>query len=265
MPLYDAYGRPIEPQQSIEPTPNQQPAPNSLIIKAIRRLRARWHHLRLFWKFLIGFLALASTLATLYWGLFEFRQDISVDPYISYDSSDPFNQRFSITNNGPFSIYNVRYACAVTYLEAVPSIGFDSRAVIVMMPTANPVPVLHWKEKSSTDCDFIARLGPNLTTVHIEIEVLYRRWFYPWNIHGPGWKFSAKRDNAGKFAWDYGSKDAGIFEEKKRVLLLMPFNSGCAPFDPNVFFNNYKEFALMAEKFGHKIIVSTLIDCGKPT
>ncbi len=229
----------------------------------MRRFRARWQQLQLFWKLLIGFLALVSTVATLYWSLFEFRQDISVDPYISYDSTDPFNQRFSITNNGPFSIYDVRYACAVTYLEAVPPMLFDSRAVIVMMPTANPIPVLHWKEKSSTDCDFVSRLGPNLTTVHIEIEVLYRRWPFPGNIRGLGWKFSAKRDNAGKFAWDYGSKDTGIFEGKERALILMPFNSDCAPFDPNLFFNNYKEFALMAKKFGHKIIASTLMDCGK--
>jgi hypothetical protein len=149
----------------------------------------------------------------------------------------------------------------VTFLD--PNI-FDPRAEIVMMPTANPIPVLRWKEKTSTDCDFIARLGPNLRTVHIEIEVLYRRWPGPWTIRGPGWKFSAKRDNAGKFVWDYGSKDNGIFEGTGRVLVLMPFNSDCETFDPQMAFNNYKEFALMAKKFGHTIIASTLIDCGKP-
>lgn len=264
MKLFDAYGRQIEPQQPTEPTPSQQPITNSLIKEALRRLRARWQHLRLLWKLLIGLLAIASTLATLYWAYFEFRQDIAVDPYISYDSSDPFNQRFSITNNGPFSIYDVRYACAVTYLEAVPPIPFDSRAMTVMMPTASPVPVLRWKGKSSTDCDFISRFGPNLTTVRIEIEVLYHRWPYPWSIHGPGWKFSAKRDSAGKFIWDYGSKDEGIFEGKGRVLILMPFNSDCSPFDVELFEKNYKEFALTARKFGHKIFAATMIDCGKP-
>jgi hypothetical protein len=264
MPLFDAYDKPIEPQQPIEPTPNQQLTANSRIIKELIRLRLRWQGLRPFWKRLIELVAIASAVATLYWGLVGFRQDISVDPYVSYDSSDAFNERFSIINNGPFSIYDVRYACAVTYLEALPPMISDSRAVTVMMPTASPIPVIHWKEKSSTDCDYIARLGPNLTKVHIEIEVLYRRWFYPWSIHGPGWKFSAKRDTAGKFDWDYGSKDDGIFEGKGRVLILMPFNSECAPFDPNLFFNNYKEFALMARKFGHKIIAATLIDCGKP-
>jgi hypothetical protein len=60
------------------------------------------------------------------------------------------------------------------------------------------------------------------------------------------------------------SGDDGIFEGRGRTLILTPFDSDCAPFDPNVAANNYKEFALMARKFGHKIIASTLIDCGKP-
>jgi hypothetical protein len=100
MPLYDAYGKPITSKEPDTPTATS----NQLFrrIKAALQGPAWFRRLGLLWKLSLGLLGIAGTIATLFWGWQQFRQEILVDPYISYDSSDPFNQRFAITNNAHF-------------------------------------------------------------------------------------------------------------------------------------------------------------------
>jgi hypothetical protein len=210
---------------------------------------------------------LASIVATVFWGYFQFRQDISVAPSpSSRDPSDPFSQRFSIKNEGPFSIYDVKYACAVTYLETTdPRLNGLNRAFTsVMVPAAPHIPILVWHETTSTDCDFIARFGNDLVAVRIEIEVFYRRPLFPWTIHGPGWKFSARRNVDGKFIWDPGSPDGGIFQDEKRPVVFIPFSSDCCPFDPPLLLDDIKELCLTAAaRKTHRVVVSTMLPCGR--
>ena len=262
MPLYDAYGNPIEPRGT---GTTQPPAlvPKRSLRRRLRQVLTWLQHLRPFWKVL----ASASVVATIFWAALAFRQEIVVDPYVPYDSSDPFSQRFSIVNNGPFSIYDVRYACAVTYLETNdPKLNATNKTLtFVMVPAAPHIPVINWKEKRSTDCDFIARFGPGMIAVRIEIEIFYHRWLCPWTVHGPGWKFSAKRDTTGKFIWDYGSPDQGIFDDEKRPVIFIPFSSDCCPFDPALLAKDISELSsVAAARKTHKRIVATMLPCGRP-
>jgi hypothetical protein len=158
-----------------------------------------------------------------------FRQDISVEPGVSYDSHDPFDQRFAISNNGPLSIDEVHYTCAVTFLNTghPETDKTDNQLIPVMVPIENHIAVIRWKEKTSTMCDFIARFGPDLQVVRVAIDVFYRTKWWPWERKS-SYKFSARRDDSGRFLWDYGSPDrdpmdAGYNPDSSRPIVFLPF------------------------------------------
>jgi hypothetical protein len=130
-----------------------------------------------------------------------------------------------------------------------------------MMPVAEHIPVIKWKEKRSTDCDFIARFGSGLSAVRIEVTVFYRRRPWPKPIV-ESWKFSARRDDTGKFIWDYGSIDAGIFDlSVKTPIMIIPFSSNCAPFSPEKSMEDMKSLTTAIKITGRPIIWSTMLDC----
>jgi hypothetical protein len=175
---------------------------------------------RVAWK-TIG---VVSVLLGLFWALLELRQEISVDPHVAYDSSDPFKQRFVILNNGPLPIHDVHYTCSVTFTD--PTIRPNH--LIVMMPFTRDTSVIGWKEKTSTDCDFVMKLGTNLRAARIAINVFYKRWPSKTELHTPAFKFSALRDSTGAFTWEYGSPDTGPFDTdaisgSPRIVMLIPF------------------------------------------
>jgi hypothetical protein len=174
-------------------------------------------------KVALAFVGLLATVLTVVYGVLAARQEITVDPSVSYDQSDPFNQRFQITNNGPLSTYDVHYVCSVTSIQINDTHYSALNSLItVMIPLEYYKSELRWKEKVSGNCDFLAGFGSALESVNMEITVFYKRWLWPYELHVSGWKFSGKRDTTGKFIWDYGSPDVGPFEnEKPRKLVFL--------------------------------------------
>jgi hypothetical protein len=150
--------------------------------------------LRLVWKVAIGLGGIVGTIASLFWAVQQFRQELLVDPYISYDSKEAFQQQFTITNNGPFAVYDVHYLCAVSQIRLNDgSFGaWPDNAMYVMFPVLKPHVTLRWKERANTECDFIARFGTDLKAANIEIIVRYKRWLRDTQIE-QGWKFTGKR------------------------------------------------------------------------
>jgi hypothetical protein len=231
-PLYDAYGKPVTSKPD---TPTAASNRLTQLVQAILRGPAWFRQLRIFWKLAIGLLTLVGTVATLFWAWQQFRQELLVDPYISYDSREAFQQQFAITNNGPFAIYEVHYTCAVTAirLNDGSSGGFPdqvgkARIVYVMMPIKPNVPTLRWKEKTNTDCDFISRFGSDLKSVNIEIDIAYKRWLRPTEIEAIGGRFTGRRDAAGNFVWVYGSNAPSPLEAQPTnappiTLIVIPF------------------------------------------
>lgn len=265
MPILDQYGNPYPEEPKVA---TRVPARSASTGIGVWLSRARhWHSTpKPVWFRLVEILGILGFLVGLASFGLQFRQEIAVDPYISYSSSDdPFGQRFTITNNGPFAIYDVRYACAVTYVETRRTEDSSpwNNVTAVMIPAVAQIYALRWKEKTSTDCDFLVRYGPELMGVRIEIEVFYRRWPWPRECHGPGWKFSAKRDSNGRFIWDYGSPDRGLFEKSGNPIDLIPFSSDCCPFDPNLLYSDIKALVVLGHQSGRKVIVSTMLPCGR--
>src|SRR5882672_989916 len=229
MPLYDAYGKPIT---------TTLPASSTRLSRLVRSVfqgPAWFRRLALVWKLTIGLAGIVGTIATLFWAVQQFRQELLVDPYVSYDSREAFQQQFTITNNGPFAIYNVHYTCAVTAIKLNDgsSGGFPdwigkTRVIYVMMPIKPNILTLRWKEKTNTDCDFIARFGRELKSANVEIDVAYKRWLRQDEAEAIGGRFSGKRDSAGNFLWVYGSNAPSPLEpppanSPQSAVVVIPF------------------------------------------
>src|SRR5882724_4221799 len=111
MPLFDAYGQPIVPGPDARAaTPL---ARLFQLLRSVLRAPVWFRRLNPIVRVAIAIGSAVSTIATLFWCVQQFRQELLVDPYVSYDSKEAFQQQFTITNNGPFAIYDVHYSCAV--------------------------------------------------------------------------------------------------------------------------------------------------------
>jgi len=233
MPLFDAYGQPIVPGPDARAaTPL---ARLFQLLRSVLRGPVWFRRLNPIVRVAIAIGSAVSTIATLFWCVQQFRQELLVDPYVSYDSKEAFQQQFTITNNGPFAIYDVHYSCAVTAIMLTDGTagGFPdwvgkTRVIYVMMPLKPNTPALRWKEKTNTDCDFISRFGSTLSSANIEIDVGYKRWPGMKEIEAIGGRFSGKRDSEGNFLWVYGSNAPSPFEpspadSKQNAVVLIPF------------------------------------------
>ena len=231
MPLYDAYGKPIKTSDT---TPASTSKRLSQIIRSVFRGPAWFRRLKLIWKLLIELVGIVGTIATIFWAVQQFRQEMLVEPYVSYDQKEAFQQQFTVTNNGPFAIYDVHYSCAVTAVgmndgSPNPFPDFINGVMIlrVMIPFKSNIPILRWKEKTNTDCDFIGWFGSELKSANIEIDVNYKRWPEKKETETIGGRFSGKRDAAGKFVWVYGSNSPSPLERppanQKNAIVVISF------------------------------------------
>jgi hypothetical protein len=200
----------------------EDPIPVRLGAKLYARTGFQWA-----WKGLVV-LSVVSGLIGLW---LEARQDISIDPYVSLDSDEAFQQQFTIKNDGPLAIYDVYYTCSITSAwrkDGRPVMNLPPYVIITMFPILKPhIPTFHWKDKTNTDCDFIARSGQELGAANIEIEVMYKGSKWGWESHRTQ-KFTGRRDVAGAFHWIYGSPDIGPFDEQlpgrpQKTVILQPF------------------------------------------
>jgi hypothetical protein len=228
--LYDQYGKPI---RVIGPTPLGSKAPKRSLGRLIQRPLRWFRSLSKPTRIAIGGLGLVATALGLFQAVFFFRQEIAVDPSTTYDSKEAFQQQFTITNNGPFDVYGLRYTCAVSSIRlkdgspgGFPDYTNGYRVIYVMFPVRKPfLKVFRWKERTSTDCDFITRFGPQLESANIEIDLTYRRWMGYADIETIGGRFTGRRDVSGNFQWVYGSNSPSPMEtpNEKSTLVVIPF------------------------------------------
>lgn len=211
MALYDAYGKPIPTDPGTSPSGVSRP--EGKVRKAIQRLLIGFRSLKPFVKIPLEILGIFGLFVGIFWGLVAFRQEISIEPYVSYDSKEVFQQQFTVTNNGPFNIYEAHYVCAVTKirLNDGSSGGWPDTVIYAMFPVNKPFVTLHWKERMNTECDFITHFGQSLKSVNIEIIARYKRWM-GWEIVERGQRFTGKRDSTGNFQWVYGSDSPSSLE-----------------------------------------------------
>lgn len=222
------------------------------------------------WSWGWNVIVACSVLLGICWGVLQFRQHISVDPYVSYDASDSFRQRFTITNDGPFAIHDFHYVCSIMRIQTddPENDRTFNQTITVMLPPTYPNRSLEQKEKIGTDCDFILKLGQDLKSADVAIYVFYKLYPWPLEIRTLSHRFSSKRDASGRFVWDYGSSELGPFDQDSdssdhRSLLLVPFIGNSAlesnPPPAEATVETTKSLISLSRKFGRQVILGTML------
>jgi hypothetical protein len=126
---------------------------------------------------------------------------VRVDPYLELDSSSPFSERFKVSNEGYFSIYDVDATC--TILDA--QVGRMRFSDIYHEAKKYSRELEGGGGSTTVDCPFsnmVSAAGKQWAGVDIGFSVMYR----------PSWHisraekyvtFSGRPDSEGKIKWMY--------------------------------------------------------------
>jgi hypothetical protein len=205
------------------------------------------------------------------------RQNISVVPDVSLDSQEAFQQQFAITNNGPLDVTDVHFACAVSSL--VLNGGKPSPLMLegmldhkIIGPFYFMIPVmksisLALSERTTADCDFIARDGSNLDSANIEIIVAYKTTESREELYSSH-RFSLRRDINGQVRWTNGSSDVSVLRSMdtrglRRVVAVHAFAGGnrqLAPHPaPEELLKVLESWAAPLNAAGSTVVLGTMI------
>jgi hypothetical protein len=126
----------------------------------------------------------------------QLRYDISVMPLASLDSSDPSAMRFLVTNEGPFTIYQVFYTC-----EYTPPRPPNTAITVHVYPFFAGIPSLRPHGHFSAFCGH-PRTYPSRFPegTLMNVDVWYIPKFLHWFKHG-GTLFLLKFDKSNNAVW----------------------------------------------------------------
>jgi hypothetical protein len=138
---------------------------------------------------ILGFLALYGGVGT----FVSLRYDVSVLPYSTTNSKDANETRFLVTNQGPFAIHQVFYACKF----APPQSGGEFHAMATLVPS--PIDVRSHGNFSAY-CQRPTDLNPVEGTL-LDFEVMYTLNIPFLSSKRGGELFLLKYDSAGDAVW----------------------------------------------------------------
>lgn len=124
------------------------------------------------------------------------RYDVSVTNHTSLDPSAPFESRFLVTNDAPFSIYDVTYFCGSAHVRVN-----GGREITNATEVPIPLGELRPHGSYSIRCQHPRNRAHIDAGAFLEIHVLYRPKYRPWLRKEGGQQFVLKYDADGKTAW----------------------------------------------------------------
>ncbi len=165
-----------------------------------RRKHLEWIRGRIFlplyryiWVPVLGFLALYGGIAT----YISLRFDVSVVSYVSLNTSNPDGTRFLVTNESPFDIHQVFYACKYIPPHA-PEVTLTAYATVVPFPIASLRPHGNF----SAWCSYPALAPrPIKDGTLLDVEIMYTPKFLSWQSRRGGELFLLKSDEKGVPIW----------------------------------------------------------------
>jgi hypothetical protein len=138
----------------------------------------------------------AATVLGLFWGFYSFRYDLSINPYMTLNPKHPFETRFAIIDEGPFSIHHVHYDCDFIdvhtpegYLHQGGMVGVDEKTDL------DPKPV-----RFSVHCQYLLDHEGEIDKAILQINVFFRPSLIPWELER-GARFMMLRDTDGNVQW----------------------------------------------------------------
>jgi len=117
-------GEPKDKHYKQEQEPTRCPTPNPIEQKTTSSTSpsiadATFPRLNAVWSQLWEAVVVASVLLGLLLGILQLRFNIAVDPSLTLDSKLLSQQGFTVSNNGPFDLYHVKYSCRFTITKPV--------------------------------------------------------------------------------------------------------------------------------------------------
>lgn len=135
---------------------SQQVAPTKTAIK---------HYLLLLLKYVVPTIAILSSLAV-------FFPRLSVEPVMTFDSTNPLQSSFLIKNDGYFECYSVAYSVDFKRLDLSGDFAFDGTG---MMGSGQEIPQLCPNDSSTISIEKTATIRPNaIDSAEIYITLTYK-------------------------------------------------------------------------------------------
>jgi hypothetical protein len=127
------------------------------------------------------------------------RPDVRVEPYIQLDPSSPFSERFKVSNNGYFEIYDVDSSCGIISANTDKNQVFKNGLVDSGSGYRN---VLGAGDSTTVDCPLskYVRFDAKYVSAEIVFFVKYRPSWYMWHKRKMA-RFSGELDSEGHVQW----------------------------------------------------------------
>jgi hypothetical protein len=195
---------PEQPRAAIAQVSDRLPAPQPFQRPSWRRLHNLGRHVG-------AIIVMASVLIGLL-GLLVFRSDVTINPTVRLNASDPFSTLFVITNEGEFSIVNVKFFCHMNYVEVRNYRFLVTDQPAPIDPTSEPNIEAH--NSQDVTC-FFGAMGTKIVAppngprpiynyADITLSVSYRPYF--WWSRTKSQRFIARTDGNGNIVqWSHQS------------------------------------------------------------
>jgi hypothetical protein len=154
---------------------------------------------KVFWRVLAAVLALLG-------GWRILKPVVHVDPYIQLNPDSPFSERFKVSNDGFFPIYDVEFRCVVikatAVMNQVPAREIDN--VYLTIPT-NFRKVIDAAASTTIDCPFdrgVTFPGTKYNSAEIQFTMIFTPSMYFWPKQ-KDFTFHGSLDSSGNVRWLY--------------------------------------------------------------
>lgn len=145
--------------------------------------------------------AALATFLGIYGSLYLFRFDTSVDAYGTLNPKNPFETRFVISNDSPYSIYNVHYACTISNVRTLDGPNPLANGPGVAVDTSE-IRELNSHAKRSLYCGYPFGNGEKvLADTILEIEISYRPFSWMGFSRTHTFPFGLRRTESGDALW----------------------------------------------------------------
>lgn len=134
------------------------------------------------------------------------RPVVKVDPYLQYDPSNPFSERFRVLNDGLFAIYDVEFKCDVIKATSVvgqkPFGEIDHSSILL---TNSYRKVIEAADSTTIDCPLPVAypgMAAKYNSAEIAFILSFKPEFYPWR-KGRVVLFHGQLDSEENVRWVY--------------------------------------------------------------
>ena len=130
------------------------------------------------------------------------RPVVHVDPYLQLNPASPFSERFKVSNDGFFSVYDIDVDCRI--VKAVTTRG-GTVSNVDLFNYGGYRKVIKAADSTTIDCplsDFVATPNAKYVSAEIELSLAFTPSWYFWRKEKTV-RFMGQLDSQGNVQWVY--------------------------------------------------------------